>query len=140
MSIVTVINQDSGQAVSIENDRFGETITPWFPDSDPLSSVRTDREAEIYRARQALTEIIESDDPWTAEDIEAPAADLDLIIEKGAAFAEVEIDADHGVDTIVVIAPESGDEITRIQIDASEDQEPYDDALRAAGFTEFTWQ
>lgn len=52
--------------------------------------------------------------------------------------AELTIPADNdGIDTIIVT--DGGEEVARIQIDASEDPEPYDDALRAAGFTRFTW-
>lgn len=53
--------------------------------------------------------------------------------------AELTIPADNdGTDTIIVTTT-TGEEITRINLPASEDHEPYDEALRAAGFDNFTW-
>lgn len=53
--------------------------------------------------------------------------------------AELTIPADNdGTDTIIVTTT-AGEEITRINLPASEAPEPYDEALRNAGFNNFTW-
>lgn len=53
--------------------------------------------------------------------------------------AELTIPADNdGIDTIIVTTAE-GEEITSISLPASEDAEPYDEALRTAGFDNFAW-
>lgn len=53
--------------------------------------------------------------------------------------AELTIPADNdGTDTIIVTTT-AGEEITRINLPASEDPEPYDEAIRTAGFDNFTW-
>lgn len=44
-----------------------------------------------------------------------------------------------GVDVVIVTDPQTGDEIARVRVTATEDAAAYDAALAAAGFTNITW-
>lgn len=133
MSIITIIDQNSDNVACIDSDTFTPTIAPWFGDS------AENLDASIREQFLDLAEIIESGQAWTDEEFGELCRFLGLTILSGTVEADIEIDADHGVDTIVVTGPESGDEIARIQLTSTEDAEPYDAALRAAGFSHFSW-
>lgn len=133
MSIITVIDQNSDNIACIDSDTFTPTIAPWFGDS------AENLDPSIRDQFLDLAEIIENGETWTDEEFGELCRFLGLTIESGTVESENEIDADHGVDTIIVTAPESGDEIARIQLTSTEDAAHYDDALRAVGLSHFSW-
>lgn len=134
MSIITVIDQNADNVACIDREDFTANIVGWFGDSAATL------DESIRQQFLDLASIIESGETWTDEEAGALARFLGLTVESGTVDAELEIPADNdGIDTISVTAPESGDEIARIQVDASEDSEPYDRALRAAGIAHVNW-
>lgn len=134
MSIITIIDQNTNNVACIDSADFTTTIAGWFSDSADTLDV------SIREQFLDLAEIVESGKEWTAEEFGELCSFLGLTIESGAVDTENNIPVPNtGIDTIVVTAPESGDEIARVQLDASEDTEPYDEALRAAGLAHFTW-
>lgn len=149
MSIITVIDHNTDRlipAACIDSTDFTTEVAPWFgATADNTQSL----DPSIREQFRDLAEIIEGGETWTDEEAGELCRFLGLTIEFGTVIADLEIsngtgflDADdefHFTDTISVTAPQSGDEIARISVYQSEDTEPYEAALRTAGFAYFTW-
>lgn len=125
---ILVVDDNSDGVACIPVWDFAETVTPWFPEA-PEEVIKTIRDLE-----QAL-----SAGDAIFHDL---AQYLGLTLDFGPVSATLRINQESGADIVDVIEVESprGRMTWEITVTPQEDGEPYDQALRDAGFHCFTWE
>lgn len=124
-----LVSDDNSDAVAcIPSWDFAETVTPWFPEAP---------EEVIEAIGDLQTTLNRGDGP-----VDELARYLGLTIDYGAVTATLRINEESGANIIDVIEVESprGRMTWEITVTPQEDGEPYDQALRDAGFHCFTWE
>lgn len=127
---ILVVDTNSDAVACIDEDDFEKVVTPWFPEAPE----------EVYQAIGEMQKALLGGPGYRITEL---AQYLDLAVEYGSVTAKlVGINEPFGskiVDTIKVESP-SGNLTWKVTLEPSEDSEPYDQALRDAGFHHFIWE
>lgn len=126
--LVVDTNSDAVACFDHAEKDLTEIVTPWFPEAPEEVTEAIGKLEEALRAGDAIFHDL--------------AQYLGLTLDFGPVSATLRINEESGADVVDVIEVESprGRMTWEITVTPQEDGEPYDQALRDAGFHCFTWE